>query len=206
MTKNNSTSTRNGARKNKRGNSSAFRSAGLPVKKQNPADARFRMPVAGARGLLTAAAGTIATTIPVQPNANVPNWASFQAEFDEFRILSATLRLIAVVGGDTGVVASWVDETDGSNPTATEANQRPHKLMSESQTTGSGGFAPSAIEHRWVAQDYGDLTFSAMNGGTPQPAWFKIYTDTANYQGQAAGVIYYEEWYDIEFRGIGGDA
>jgi len=198
----------NSTRKNRRRGQSnpAFSSAGLPVKKQNPADARFRFPVAGARGILTATTGTIATTIPIQPNANVPNWASFQAEFDEFRVLSATLKMAAYINGDTGIVASWVDETDGSNPGATEAQQRPHKLMSENSSMGSGGLAPASIEHRWVAQDFGDLTFSAMNGGTPQPAWFKIYTDTANFGGQSAGSIYYEEWYDIEFRGIGGDA
>jgi hypothetical protein len=185
--------------------SSAKGMQGLPVRKQNPADARCRFPVAGARGILTATAGTISTTIPFQPNANVPNWAAFQAEFDEFRVLSGTL-LIMAVSANTGVVASWVDETDGSNPTATEAQQRPHKISSEDFAAGNSPFCPSSVMHRWKATDYGDLTFSACNGGTPQPAWVKIYTDTANYSGQSAGAVYYEQWYDIEFRGIGGDA
>lgn len=178
---------------------------GPPVKGSNPADLRFRFPVAGSRGIITGAAGTQASSVSVFPSGNVPNWASLQGEFDEYRVLSAHVTYSSI-GASNGVAALWVDETDATVPVANDANQRPHKLMKLSGGEGYDVHTPGSQKISWVAQDYLDLQFSPMSAASPTPAFFKFYSDTANYGGSATGTAYYELWYDIEFRGIGGDA
>jgi len=178
---------------------------GPPVIGRNPADMRIRLPVAGVRGLQNATAGTLATAIQVNPSADVPNWASLQGEFDEYRILGARL-LVVGTGNTLGVMAVWTDENDNTTPSPTEANQRPHRLVSLSSAKGSDRVAPGGCVLTWRAQNYTDLSFIPMSTGTTVPCAFKLYTDTANYAANTAAQIYTEMWYDIEFRGIGGDA
>jgi hypothetical protein len=177
---------------------------GPPVKGRNPADMRFRLPVAGIRTLANATSGTLAAVISVKPSADVPNWASLQGEFDEYRVLGARCIFTAITA-DTGVAAVWLDENDSTTPNPTEANQRPHKLMSLDYARGSS-LVPGAVVMTWKAQNYNELTFIPMSTGVLAFAAFKFYTDTANYGAQSTAQIYYELWYDIEFRGIGGDA
>jgi len=187
------------------GKRSNRKTPGPPVIGRNPADARFRLPVAGVRGVFVATAGgLLQLVVPVKPSTDVPNWATFQAEFDEYRVLGAKLTLSALTA-DTGVAAVWTDENDSVVPTASEANQRPHRLLSLSYARGAS-FVPGSLVEQWKAQNYNELTFIPMSTGVLAFAAFKVYSDTANYAAQASTEIYYELWYDIEFRGIGGDA
>jgi len=181
------------------------RTPGPPVLGRDPADLRFRLPVAGNRGVITGAAGTLASTFQVLPSTFAPNWSSLQGEFDEYRVLGATIKLSAI-SAFTGVGAVWLDENDATAPTPTEANQRPHRLISLDYNRGNG-VIPSSLELAWRAQNYNELTFIPMSTGVLANACFKFYTDTANYGAQNAAItLYFEVWYDIEFRGLGGDA
>jgi hypothetical protein len=146
----------------------------------------------------TVTTGLIAFAYQIAPG-NVENWATrFGGTFDEYRIVSVTVR-VRPVSAASGVSAMWFDEKVVATPTLTEAQSRNLSLYSNTNAA-----ARSFVTLRWQARDLLDLQYTPTGTTTVAPVTFKIYSDSANYGGPIAATAVWliEPEFTIDFRGI----
>jgi hypothetical protein len=130
---------------------------------------------------LAIAAGTVAAVAPLS-NTLIPAWATrFQTLFREYCIVGASLevRQINATTLPQGVACAFIDEDSAAAPTAATTLNRARLDM---------GIVSSPVDRvyriTWKPLDYLDLDW--VDGATAFiPAWFKFYTDSANF-GTAA--------------------
>jgi hypothetical protein len=147
----------------------------------------------------TVTTGVIASSYGISP-ANVLNWATrFGGTFDEYRILSVTMR-IRPIAAATGVTTMWFDEKVAAVATSTEAAERTLSLFSNSNASARSG----VINLRWSARDLLDLQYTPTGTTTVNPVYFKIYTDNSNYGAPTTVTPMWllEPIFSVEFRGI----
>jgi hypothetical protein len=146
----------------------------------------------------TVTTGVIAFSYQVAPG-NVENWATrFGGTFDEYRILSAQIR-VRPVSATSGVSTMWFDEKVVSAPTLTEAQSRNVHLFSNTNAA-----TRSFVTMRWNARDLLDLQYTPTGTTTVAPVTFKIYSDATNYGAPIAATATWliEPVFTVEFRGI----
>lgn len=128
--------------------------------------------LAGAQQLATTTgAGTLSRSFSVGP-ALINTFSSrYGAVFREFLItrVVATLRATA---GNTGQTAAWFDELNATAPTAADAGQNTHVLISNAV-----GNEPSCATLVWRLAEINDAGFSDCATGSPSPCTLKLYTD-----------------------------
>jgi hypothetical protein len=147
----------------------------------------------------TVTTGVIAINYNISP-ADITNWATrFAGTFDEYRILSARMR-VRPVSATTGVTAMWFDEKNVSAaPTLTEAQERTLNVY-----TNSNANAKSYVTMVWRARDLVDLQYTSTAITTVVPATFKLYSDNTNFGAPIAVTPAWllEPEFTIEFRGL----
>jgi hypothetical protein len=158
-----------------------------------------RLSLPGTSGLLvtTITSGVAAYTI-VLSTADITGFATrFGSTFDEYRILSSLVKVRAVSPA-TGVSCTWFDEKSSAAPTVNECYERTHLTVPNNSADPKSQFSM-----KWVARDLLDLQYSPI-GTVSTPAYWKIYSDLANFGAPAVvtPLWYVELDFLIEFRGL----
>jgi len=155
----------------------------------------------------TVTTGKIAFALKLDPCADIESFTTrFGADYEEVRLLGCEVRTIAtqnsfVSGGssDNGVSAIWIDEKYSSAPTALETTG---KSVIWLKNTGT---VKQQETITWIPNDVADMAFvSAAAGSIGNSAYFKLYTDNANYNSPivASSLFLVQVSYLVELRGI----
>ncbi len=159
---------------------------------------KMRVPIAPI--LYAATAGNLAVSRSISLSA-AQQVASYQNTFDEFRIVAADIHVQSTTIDTNGVAKIWLDENDGSTPSAAQAASKEAKII---------GLSPNSMnaiaKFHWRCQDLADLPWFSMASGTANvPVTVKMYSTPATY---GASTTNYTMFVDViltcEFRGIGG--
>lgn len=174
------------------------------------------------------AAGLLAAALPIQAN-NLPEWASFQALFDEYKIKSVTYRFnvtatsavfsLATTSADSALLGLGYDPADGTLPTSVRnvAELAHHKLfgsvatnsaltMQFSQHDGEPHVFHVTIprgtlmsEVANVVTDWNGWYPTAATANTVYSGYLKAYFQSS-YAVNLTPVIVGIAYYDVEFR------
>jgi len=162
---------------------------------------RTRLTIPGTPVLLstTVTTGLIASTQAVQKTSISSFATRFATTYDEYRFVGCNYKCRAV-GANPGIGVVWFDEKSNANPTLAESQERIGRRFPFNSGNGKSDFVM-----RWRANDLVDLQWSAI-ATTQTPAYFKVYTDNANYGASITATPYLliEPEYIVEFRGLQG--
>jgi hypothetical protein len=159
----------------------------------------FKVRLPGTSGLLptTVTSGVCQYALPLS-TAQITGFATrFGSTFDEYRILSVTMKVRAVSIA-TGISCTWFDEKSNASPTVNECYERTHLTVPNNNADPKSQFPMS-----WRAKDLLDLQYSPI-ATVSTPAYWKIYSDAANFGAPVAvtPLWYVESDFLIEFRGL----
>jgi len=162
---------------------------------------RTRLTIPGTPVLLstTVTSGLIASTQAVQKTSISSFATRFATTYDEYRFVGCNYKCRAV-GPNPGVGVVWFDEKSNSTATLTDSQEKTGRRF-----PFNSGNSKSDFVMRWRANDLVDLQWSAI-ATTQTPAYFKIYSDNANYGASIVATPYLliEPEYIVEFRGLQG--
>lgn len=146
----------------------------------------------------TVTTGVIASRLPIGIN-NITDFAArFGTTFEEYRILSASYKIVCI-SASTGLTKMWLEEKDVlSTPTLNESREKTHQNFPNSNNN-----AKSQRTMRWRARDLLDLEYQPI-ATTFNPVSLSIYTDTATLGAPATVTALWviEPMVTIEFRGL----
>jgi hypothetical protein len=153
----------------------------------------------GQSQIVTATAtGTISRSFSITP-ALVNNFATrWGVVFREF-LITRVVCTVRATAGNTGQTAVWIDELNATAPTATDAGQNTHVLVSNA--TGND---PSVATLTWRLAEINDAGFNSAASGSPTPAIVKFYTDPNMGSAMTSGnsVLLFDTMLTVVFRGI----
>ncbi len=143
----------------------------------------------------TVTTGVISNVVNIS-TANVLGLTRYTNAWDEYRIIEAHMDIIPVVTS-TGILRHWFDEQSSTAPTVNESVERDvyNQLI-------SNGFK-NIKTFTWKPRDIKDLQFISSST-TSVVAYFKTYTDNANWGAPAAAttVAVQQLRLIVEWRGV----
>ena len=143
----------------------------------------------------TVTTGLIAVSTTTAALTSVQNFATrFGALFEEYRVVRVKYSIRCFSSTNPGLFTHWIDEKQSAAPTSAEALQKSNKSFSCA--------SPSPHVLTWTANDPLDLQYQDIGSGA-NSAYYKIYTDTANFGSSATATAYGQivPTYYIQFRG-----
>ncbi len=147
---------------------------------------------------VTAAAGVITAVANIN-NAAILNFSTrFGAMFDEFRIVSARMRIICTIA-TTGLSAWWFDENDGNTPTLAMAGT--HNTVTIPMNSSNPKSDRVLV---WNNHDLAEQGWNPV-GNTVNYAWLKGFADVANYgasSGNTSVTFVISPEFVVQCRGI----
>jgi hypothetical protein len=145
----------------------------------------------------TVTTGVIAVVQNIDPVNIVSDWANrFANTFEEYRVVKAKFFVNVFSTANPGLLLQYVDEKVATAPTAAAVNERALVRYSAADVV-----KPHILT--WRPRDVTDLVYTPI--GSPfVPAYFKIYTDNANFGSSIVATPYlsYYTKYKIQFRGL----
>lgn len=140
--------------------------------------------------------GTVAQNITLS-SANITNFTTRFAGYDEFRIVKAEVIVRCASSTASGIANMWFVEDTSSNPSNTSSLQARAIRFNWSDVT-----KPHRITYK--PHDPAQQTWTVVNGGNPTIGYFKIYTDNVNYGSPivVTMVATVEVLYTVQFRGF----
>lgn len=132
-------------------------------------------------------------------NTNLQSFNTrFASTFDEYRIVQARMRIRFFSSTNPGVLQVWFDEKVAAAPSLAQAQERYIASLSCASVDKN-------YQTTWTSADPLDLQYVQV-GVTATPAYFKMYTDNANFGSSIVATDYFEVEgeFRVQFRGLQG--
>jgi len=143
----------------------------------------------------TVTTGVVAAVTAIDPVADVVDWATrFGAMWREYRVVKAILEIELFSTTNSGILSYYPEEVTSSAPSAATMNHVTCKRISCADVT-------KRHRHEWVPSGPSDLAY-LQSTVSSAAAYFKIYTDTANFGSPAVVTVLgiYTVTYTIQAR------
>lgn len=156
------------------------------------------LPALPVKATTTVATGGISGLYQISPAAIQSFATRFGSTFVEYRIIRARFRIRFFSSTNPGVVQFFMDEKVGAVPTLAEAQERYTLSLSASSTDTEPVL-------KWVSADPLDLQYQPIGTTTPL-AYFKYFTNNANFGSSIVALDYFEisPEFEFQFRGLQG--
>jgi len=130
----------------------------------------------------TVTTGVVAAVTAVDPVTDVNSWATrFGALWREYRVVKATLEIELFNTANPGILSFYPEEVTSSAPSAATVNNVTTKRISCADVF-------KVHRHVWVPSGPQDLGY-IQGTVSSASAWFKLYTDTANFGAPAVVTV-----------------
>lgn len=166
------------------------------VKNPNPSY-NIRLPIATVT-LTSTATPSLSNALNISA-ASVNNFATrWGTVFREYCIVAADLR-IQSLAGTGGTAVAWLDELNGTAPSAATAGTADHVTF-----TLSTGNSTSSCRLLWKIAEINDSGFTDTLSVVPVPVILKVYSDTPNFGLTLANsaLVTVDGFITVTFRGI----